>query len=254
MENLKSILNQLKGLGCTGIKISYEDEGALLNEMITMRYLTASAGMDLNIKIGGCEAKRDIVDCVNLNTDTVVAPMCESNFSLKKFANALAQYNYNGKKGVNIETINAYNNIENISENFNMIDFVTVGRVDFVSSMGKDRNYVNDDAMYEMVYNIFKLARSKNISCYLGGAISINSKEFIRKLIDENLLDKFETRYIMFDISKINFEEYENLIYWANVFEAEWLKMISERYNVLFNKDTDRIKMIEQRIINNKIN
>ena len=56
MDNLQKILLQLKDLGCSGIKISYEDEGALLNEMITMRYLTSSVGLGLSVKIGGCEA------------------------------------------------------------------------------------------------------------------------------------------------------------------------------------------------------
>ena len=60
MEHLQKILFKLKDLGCSGVKISYEDEGALLNELITMRYLTSSVGLKLSIKIGGCEAKRTL--------------------------------------------------------------------------------------------------------------------------------------------------------------------------------------------------
>ena len=252
MENLQKILSKLKDLGCCGIKISYEDEGALLNEIITMRYLTASVNVNLSIKIGGCEAKRDIVDCINLNTDTIVAPMVESVFALKKFENSLKVYNYNGEKGFNLETIQSYKLLEEISNEFNLVDFVTFGRVDFVSSLNKDRSFVNSEEMLEIVSNVFKKAREKNIKCYLGGAISIESKDFIGKLIDKNLLDKFETRYIIFDTSKINFEKFNELLYWANVFEVEWLKLISNRYNLLFNKDFNRIKMIEERIDNNK--
>ena len=252
MENLQKILSKLKDLGCSGIKISYEDEGALLNEVITMRYLTTFVGVKLSIKIGGCEAKRDIVDCINLNTDTIVAPMVESSFALKKFTNSLKVYNYNGEKGFNLETIQAYKSLEEISNEFNIVDFVTLGRVDFVNSLNKDRNYVNSEEMLEIVSNVFEKAREKNIKCYLGGAISIESKDFIGKLIEKKLLDKFETRYIIFDTSKINFENFNELLYWANVFEVEWLKLISNRYNLLFNKDTNRIKMIEERINNNK--
>ena len=251
MENLQKILSKLKHLGCSGIKISYEDEGALLNEVITMRYLTTFVGVKLSIKIGGCEAKRDIVDCINLNADTIVAPMVESSFALNKFANSLKVYNYNGEKGFNLETIQAYKSLEEISQEFNLVDFVTLGRVDFVSSLNKDRNYANSEEMLEIVSNVFEKAREKNIKCYMGGAISIESKDFIGKLIDKNLLDKFETRYIIFDTSKINFENFNELLYWANIFEVEWLKLISNRYNLLFNKDTNRIKMIEERINNN---
>ena len=92
MEELKKILIKLKEIGCSGIKISYEDEGALLNEVISMRYLTASTGISLSIKIGGCEAKRDIVDCLNISCDSIVAPMIESAFALNKFSSSLKQY------------------------------------------------------------------------------------------------------------------------------------------------------------------
>ena len=155
MENLQKILSKLKDLGCCGIKISYEDEGALLNEIITMRYLTASVNVNLSIKIGGCEAKRDIVDCINLNTDTIVAPMVESVFALKKFENSLKVYNYNGEKGFNLETIQSYKLLEEISNEFNLVDFVTFGRVDFVSSLNKDRSFVNSEEMLEIVSNVF---------------------------------------------------------------------------------------------------
>jgi len=253
MENLQKILLKVRDLGCCGIKISYEDEGALLNEMISMRYLTASSGLQLSIKIGGCEAKRDIVDCIDLGCDSIVAPMIESEFALKKFLNSLKQYGYCREKGFNLETINAYNCLDELSGEFNNLDFVTVGRVDFVGSFGKDRNFVNDDEMFKIVTNVFKKVRENgNTKCYLGGAISIDSKDFICRLINENLLDKFETRYIIFDVKKINFNKFDELLYFANVFEVEWLKYINSKYSLLANKDIKRISMIEDRINKNK--
>ena len=252
MDILQKILFQLKDLGCCGIKISYEDEGALLNEMITMRYITSQVGLSLSIKIGGCEAKRDIVDCIDIGCDSIVAPMVESSFALKKFFNSLKQYNYTGKKGFNLETINAYKCLDELSLEFSNLDFITVGRVDFVGSLNTDRNFVNADEMYDIVKTIFEKAKEKEIKCYLGGAISIDSKEFISKLIEINLLDRFETRYIIFDVSKINFNKLDELLYVANVFEVEWLKYINNKYSLLANKDIQRIKMIEERINKNK--
>ena len=137
MERLQNILSILKEMGCSGIKVSFEDEGALYNEIITMRNLTANVGLGLSVKIGGCEAKRDIIDCIDLNCDTIVAPMVESKFALNKFLKSLDAYNYNKQKGFNLETIQSYNNLEELSELFNKVDFVTVGRVDFVGSLIK---------------------------------------------------------------------------------------------------------------------
>jgi hypothetical protein len=207
---------------------------------------------DLSIKIGGCEAKRDIVDCIDIGCDTIVAPMIESQFALKKFLNSLNQYGYNREKGFNLETINAYRCLDELSYEFNKLDFVTVGRVDFVGSLNKDRNFVNTDEMYDIVENIFIKARENNTKCYLGGAISIESRDFIGKLLHNNLLDKFETRYIIFDCHKINFEKFDELLYLANVFELEWLKYVNKKYSLLANKDIQRIQMIEDRIEKNK--
>lgn len=253
MENLNNILNNLKDMGCSGIKISFEDEGALYNEIISMRNLTTSVGVELSVKIGGCEAKRDIIDCIDLNCDTIVAPMVESEFSLKKFLKSLDIYHYNKKKGFNLETIQAFENLDKLANNFDKLDFVTVGRVDFVGSLQKDRNYVDTDDMFEKVKKVFQVAREKGTMCYMGGAITINSKKFLEDLIKEDLIDKFETRYIIYDVHKLNISDLDKLLYWGNVFEVEWLKYIHSRYLSHANKDVERIKMIEDRISKNNI-
>ena len=240
-------------MGCCGIKVSFEDEGALYNEIITMRNLTTAVDLELSIKIGGCEAKRDINDCMDLNCDTIVAPMVESKFALNKFFKSLESYKYDKKKGFNLETIQSYDNLEELSSLFKLVYFVTVGRVDFVGSLDKDRDFVDSPEMYEIVENVFKKARENNTMCYMGGAVSINSKEFIKKLIEKNLIDKFETRYIIYDVHSLDIKDLENLLYWGNVFEVEWLKFIRARYMLHANKDFKRIKMIEERIALNKI-
>jgi hypothetical protein len=252
MDKLIVVLNELKELGCCGIKLSFEDEGALFNEAVTMRKLTAQVDVGLSIKIGGCEAKRDIVDCIDLDCDTIVAPMIESEFALKKFLKSLDFYKCDKKKGFNLETIAAYNKLEELSIEFNKVDFVTIGRVDFVSSMNRDRSFVDTEEMYEKVKKVFEVAREKKILCYLGGAISIQSKKFIENLIQEKLIDKFETRYIIYDVHQIDFNNFEKLLYLGNVFEVEWLKYVSSRYLSHGNKDVARIKMIEERIAMNK--
>lgn len=246
MEEIKNILLELKNTGACGIKISFEDEGALLNEMITMRYLTENAGLEMSIKIGGCEAKRDIVDCITLYCDSIVVPMIESKFSLKKFLESIKQYNYKGKKGFNLETINSYNNLDELETLFNDIDFVTFGRVDFANSLDKNRDFVDSNEMFNYITNVFKKVKLQNKMCYLGGAISTNSISLINNLINLNLLDRFETRYIIFDTKKIKNIEY--LLYLANLFEVKWLSYISDYYNMFAKKDKKRIKMIDDRL------
>jgi hypothetical protein len=244
------ILKKLKDIGCVGIKISFEDEGAQHNEIVSMRYLTALLGLDLSIKIGGGEAKRDIVDCMHLNADIIISPMVETNFALSKFLTILKNNGYTGKKGFNIETITSYNNLESFKKSFDDLDYLIFGRVDFVCSLGKDRDFVDTDEMYNYISTVFSAAKKHNIKCCMGGGISNNSKKFIKKLVSNNLLDKFETRYVIFDTSKIDLNNFEQLILNATKFELEWIKYISNRYQEFANKDANRIVMIENRFKN----
>ena len=54
-----------------------EDEGAGFNDLLLMRKLTKKAGLKLDVKIGGCEAKNDIYFCKKIAVDGMVAPMVE---------------------------------------------------------------------------------------------------------------------------------------------------------------------------------
>jgi 4-hydroxy-2-oxoheptanedioate aldolase len=247
MDLLIDKLNILKTQGCVAIKISFEDEGALLNEIMSMRYLTAQTGLKLSIKIGGCEAKRDIMDCIDLCADTIVSPMIESGFALKKFITSAEGCNYTGKKGVNIETIQGYENHKEIISS-GELDFVTFGRVDFVSSINKNRDFVEDEQICNMVKTVFMEARQNNTKCYLGGAIGVNTKKCISELKEEGLIDCFETRYVIFDVSQVDMDKYNEIIYKANEFELDWMKYIKNRYEKHANKDSARINMIQNRL------
>ena len=43
--------------------------------------------------------------------------------------------------------------------NLKKLDFITFGRVDFIGSLCKDRNFVDDDDIFEMVKNVFTKAK-----------------------------------------------------------------------------------------------
>jgi hypothetical protein len=85
MKILLERLLELKKLGVTAVKQSTEDEGSSFNDISVMRRITKKAGVKLNVKIGGCEAKNDIFYCARIKADAIVAPMVESDYALKKF-------------------------------------------------------------------------------------------------------------------------------------------------------------------------
>ena len=240
--------------GLVGIKTSFEDEGALFNETVRLKEVCNQSKTKLTLKIGGPEAIRDIKDSCIIGVKGLVAPMVESEFALTKFIQAtkahISQDSLSSiQLNINIETITAVNNANSMleSKSCSSLYGVTVGRVDLVSSMGKDRKYVNSDEVYELTKKVFIRAKEKGLKLCLGGAVSIESLNFLKRLHSEGLLDKFETRYAIYDPS-IALKNLARALSKGQMFEYEWLKTKHEYYLSLANQDIKRIEMIQDRI------
>lgn len=250
-----SILTDLvENYGLVGIKTSFEDEGASFNEVVRLKEICNQSKTKITLKIGGPEAIRDIKESMIIGVKGLVAPMVESEFGLKKFIDAvnnnlpsdvvnLLQLN------VNIETVTAVSNIDKILSNQHaqFLYGVTVGRVDLVSSMGADRKAVNSEEVYEVAKNVFHKAKKTGTKACIGGAVSMDSFDFLKGLYSENLLDKFETRYAIFDPS-VALKNLPEALSKAQMFEYEYLTNKMEYYQNLANQDDSRLKMIQSRI------
>tara|TARA_R110000822_G_scaffold94822_2_gene217195 strand:+ start:161 stop:961 length:801 start_codon:yes stop_codon:yes gene_type:complete len=240
--------------GLVGIKTSFEDEGATFNEVLRLKEICTQANVKVTLKIGGPEAVRDLKDSMDIGVKGLVAPMVESEFGLKKFIQATEIYIPKDilsslQLNVNLETSTAVSNSSKILDipEANNLYGVTVGRVDLVSSMGRDRAYVNSDEIYQMANKVFTKAKEKGLKACIGGAISIESFKFLKSLHSEGLLDKFETRYAIFDPS-ITLKNLARALSKAQIFEYEWLMCKHEKYSNSANQDLKRIKMIQDRI------
>jgi hypothetical protein len=250
-----SILTDLiENDGLIGVKTSFEDEGAQFNEIIRLKEICNQSKTKLTLKIGGPEAVRDIKDSLIIGVKGIVAPMVESPFGLQKFVQAAKQYITSDvlsstHLSINIETITSISNIEDIINHKSIENLygITIGRVDLVSSMSQNRSYVNSKEVLEIVKKCFKLAKSKGLKLCIGGAISVESLDFLNSLHMEGLLDKFETRYAIFDPS-VALKNLPRALSRGQKFEYEWLQCKHDYYHHLANQDSSRIKMIQDRI------
>jgi hypothetical protein len=253
-ECVRILTDLVENYGLVGIKTSFEDEGASFNEVLRLKEICNQSRTKVTLKIGGPEAIRDIKDSMIIGVKGLVAPMVESDFGLQKFVSAV----YNNlpnevvsslQLNVNIETITAATNIDKIlsSKSADSLYGITVGRVDLVSSMNKDRKSVNSDEIYQIAYEVFEKTKKLGAKACLGGAISTDSMEFLKKLHSAKLLDKFETRYAIFDPS-ITLKQLSRALFKAQMFEYEWLSNKMNYYQSLANQDEERIKMIQSRI------
>jgi hypothetical protein len=206
------------------------------------------------LKIAGAEAKRDLEDSTTIGVKGIVAPMIESAFALDKFiksAKTILPQDVlsNVQLGINIETITAYKNFNEMlnCDGFEHLYHVTFGRVDFVSSMNKDRSYVNSNEMYDIAVDIFTEARKRTKRAYMGGAITTDSEGFLRDLFTLGLLDKFETRYVMYDPA-IALRDLSSALVGGQKLELGILMNRQNQYYRESQKENDRIKMISDRI------
>ena len=74
----------------------------------------------------------------------------------------------------------------------------------------------------------------------------VNSVNFIRSLVEQNLIDKYETRKIVYDKNAIY--NITDGILTGIEFELLWLKSKRRFYHRIRNEDEKRIQMLEQRL------
>ena len=249
------ILSDLKeNYGVFEIKAEFEAEGSRIEEMMRLKDVTSKVGLPIILKIGGVEAITDIYNAISIGVKGVIAPMAETAFAVSKFLNAVETFVAEDNRkdidfAINIETITAFNNLDSILNlpNISLLNGLTIGRVDFVGSMGGDRGAVDSEKIFEHCSVILKKARVRNLKTGLGGAISTASIDFIKNLYSDNLIDKFETRKVVFKAESI-LGVPEKAILRAVEFELLWLKSKRRYYHRIKSEDEHRIEMLEKRL------
>lgn len=256
-RDMVEVLKRLKNdYGVFEIKAEYENEGSRQDELMRLKDVASSVGLPIIMKIGGVEAITDIYSAMTLGVGGIIAPMAETKFAVSKFTNAIDTFVPEDNRddvefAINIETITSYNNIDEILsiENINLLSGVTIGRVDFTASMDKDRSFADSEEMLEYCTNIFEKCKEKKLKCGLGGAISANSGGFIKSLVSKNLIDKFETRKIVYSKDAVN--NISDGILAGVEFELLWLKSKRRYYHRIKTEDEKRIEMLEKRLKGN---
>lgn len=237
-----------------GIKAEFEAEGTRLEEALRLKEVVTRAGLDLTIKIGGCEAIKDMYDARTIGVNGIVAPMIESPYAMKKYVKATKfvfpeEEREAVKFLINIETKMGYDNLDAIisDPSFAEVSGVVLGRVDMTGSMGLTREDINSDKIFEIANNIAKKVHRLNKDVVIGGGVSAQSLPFFKNL-EDGALSRFETRKIIFDAkSALSDPNADKGILKAVGFELMWLKNKREFYGMIFKEDEQRLVMLENR-------
>lgn len=241
--------------GFIATKAEFEAEGSRLQEILRLLRISNAAGVEISIKIGGCEAISDLNTAKQLGPRYIVAPMIETPFALDKFI--AAKNNLfspdelrNTSFLFNVETITTYNNLDailGIAASDKGCDGVVFGRVDFAGSLGLGRADIENEAISSRIQVVANHCREVGLDFVVGGAISHTSVPVLKQLLNVYLC-RFETRKIIFTSESLRTGNCEEALNCAIEFELLWLREKQRQYDIISREDNARIAMLEQRL------
>jgi 4-hydroxy-2-oxoheptanedioate aldolase len=236
-----------------GVKAEFEAEGTRLEEAIRLKEVITAAGLGLTMKVGGCEALRDMYEARVIGVDRVVGPMVESSWAFHKYVQAVqmafpVEERHEVQFCINVETVTGFENFDAMLQLDDMrdLDGVVLGRVDMTGSMGLTREDVNSEPVFGLASELFTKAKAAGLECALGGGVSADSLDFMRRL-PEGCLDRYETRKVVFGCPAALGDEADKGILKAVGFELMWLKNKRDFYGCIFDEDRTRIEMLQGR-------
>lgn len=246
MNNLTEHLSDIASkYGVIGIKQSFEDEGALLDDVISVRRVTEMCNLKSFVKVGGCEANTDIYNCLRLGVNGIIAPMVESSFAVSKFMDC---YDSRAQYFVVIESKTSYANLDEILETaHDKLTGIIVGRSDLSKSYNISKSEVDSDFILNITEDILIKAKKYNLLTTLGGNVSVKSSKFIEKMYHLNLLNRVETRNVVIELNDINVGNINVAIQEAINFEIALLKNKLQNSSYLSEDYIRRIELLSSR-------
>lgn len=240
--------------GVVSVKAEFEAEGTRMDELLRLVDIARAAGLPLTVKIGGCEAVRDLLESKQIGVRYIVAPMVETPYALSKYIAAknlvyLEEDRLETSFLFNLETITGLNHLEQLAKLAvaeSGVQGIVFGRVDFSGSMGLGRAGIESQDVTEKILTTARVCLENHLDLVVGGAVSIDALSNLRK-VHEIKLTRFETRKVVFSGDALNFRYIESGLLNAVHFELLWLTNKRDYYNRISQEDNKRIEMLENR-------
>jgi len=240
--------------GIIATKAEFEAEGTRTDELLRLLEIANKADVGLALKVGGCEAIRDMLEARQFGVRYIIAPMVETPYALTKFIVAKDKvYSTEEQEDVsflfNLETITAFNNLHamlDVASQRPGCNGVVFGRVDFSGSIGAGRDGIESEAVTNAVEAASQACCDRGLDFVVGGAVSIDALANLQRFKAIHL-DRFETRKVVFGSSALDSPHLAQALRQAVHFELLWLLNKREYYGLMYREDQARIDMLENR-------
>jgi hypothetical protein len=148
----------------------------------------------------------------------------------------------------NMETITGFSNrdaITRVAADGGVAGLV-FGRSDFVGSLGKPGDYINESEVTDFIRQAAGLCRDRGLDIVVGGGVSVDSLDALRS-IREVHLSRFETRKVLFDASALDATDIADGMLGAVHFELLWLQNKRDYYGAIHREDEKRVNTLATR-------
>lgn len=254
-RTMVQILERGKELfGVVSVKAEFEAEGTRMDEFLRLVDIARAASLPLTVKIGGCEAVRDLLESKQIGVKYIVAPMVETPYALSKYIAAknlvfTREDQYETSFLFNLETITGFDHLDELVQlaiEDDGVQGVVFGRVDFSGSMGLGRDGIESEEITRRILKTSQACLERGLDLVVGGAVSVGALPNLQR-VREIKLTRFETRKVVFSGSAVEKNSIESGLLNAVHFELLWLTNKRDYYNRISLEDQKRIEMLESR-------